>query len=125
MLEEMATAGVPVEICFSLDTCPICFYFLNNVKAQIIYLIQKLHAKIPGVRFAIFAEFVLKEVQSLSWTPGSNRALVMIGNGDPHEPGYTCGPHICNVDWRDETNKLMLMVYITVKIMSVGGWEGL
>ena len=160
-------AGAPVEICFSLDTACSIGIYLNNMKEQVKLLIKKLHAKIHGVRFAIFAhgdycstpyitkhinfsenvddlcewlfmlklttgrdvdgcyELVLKEVQSLSWTPGSKRALVMIGNADPHEPGYAYGTHTCNIDWRDETSKLMQMVCIRVKIriQSRGNWK--
>ncbi|XP_052088293.1 uncharacterized protein LOC127725398 [Mytilus californianus] len=54
-------------------------------------------------------ELVLQEVQSLSWTPGSKRALVMIGDADPHEPGYNYGGKTYNIDWRDETYKLLMM----------------
>ncbi|XP_063405299.1 uncharacterized protein LOC134688474 [Mytilus trossulus] len=54
-------------------------------------------------------ELVLQEVQSLSWTPGSKRALVMIGDADPHEPGFRCGGKTYNIDWRAETYKLLMM----------------
>ena len=33
-------------------------------------------------------ELVLHEVQSLSWTPGTQRALVMIGDAHPHSVNY-------------------------------------
>ena len=156
----MEMDGGPMEICFSLDTNYNIAFCLQNVIAKVILLIQKLHAKIPGVRIAIFAhgdyckipyttkhidfstnvhdlcewinsnkmtagrdvdayyELVLKEVKSLSWTPGSKRVLVMIGNSDPHEPGYTCGPHTCTIDWKDEATKLMQMVCIRIKIIN-------
>jgi hypothetical protein len=42
----------------------------------------------------------------------------MIGNSDPHEPGYTCGPHTCTIDWKDEATKLMQMVCIRIKIIN-------
>jgi hypothetical protein len=63
-------------------------------------------------------ELVLQEVQSLSWTPGSRRALVMIGDADPHEPGYTYGGKTYNIDWRDEVYKLILMVSIYITYVS-------
>lgn len=150
-----------MEICLSLDTDYNTAFGKQNVKAQVISLIKKLHENIPGVRFAIFAyddgcsmpyitkhvdfstnidglcewinsnkvttdryvdayhELVLKQIQSLSWMPGSKRALVMIGNSDVHEPEYTCGPHFCNIDWKDEAIKLMQMVCIRIKIINM------
>ncbi|VDI50656.1 Hypothetical predicted protein, partial [Mytilus galloprovincialis] len=63
-------------------------------------------------------ELVLQEVQSLSWTPGSKRALVMIGDADPHEPGYNYGGKTYKIDWRDETYKLLMMVNIYLFIDS-------
>lgn len=55
-------------------------------------------------------ELVLKEVQSLSWTPGSQRALVVIGDADPHEPGYKYGGKTYRIDWRNEAYQLLTMV---------------
>ncbi|XP_069142541.1 uncharacterized protein [Argopecten irradians] len=52
-------------------------------------------------------ELVLRKVwESLSWTPGSQRSLVMIGDSDPHEPGYTFNDFINDIDWREETKHL-------------------
>ncbi|KAJ8320927.1 hypothetical protein KUTeg_002514 [Tegillarca granosa] len=59
-------------------------------------------------------ELVLHEVQSLSWTPGTKRALVMIGDADPHEPNY--GMNKKKLNWRNETEKLAEMA---VRIYSV------
>ena len=53
-------------------------------------------------------ELVLHEVQGLSWTPGSQRALVMIGDANPHEPNYP--QNTKNLDWRKETDTLATMV---------------
>lgn len=151
--------GGPIEICFSLDTYYNFAIGLQHVTGKLMLLIQKLHEKIPGVRFAIFArgdycnlpyitkhidfsanvndlcewigsnritalkdvdayyEHMLKDVQSLSWTPRSKRMLVMIGNSYPHEPGYTCGLHTCTIDWKDEATKLIQMVCIRIQII--------
>ncbi|XP_076078381.1 uncharacterized protein LOC143048542 [Mytilus galloprovincialis] len=54
-------------------------------------------------------ELVLQNVQKLSWTPGSKRALVMIGDADPHEPGYKYGGKTYKIDWRKEAYQLMTM----------------
>ena len=52
-------------------------------------------------------ELVLKRArEALSWTPGSQRALVLIGDNLPHEPGYTYGGKTYNIDWREECKEL-------------------
>jgi hypothetical protein len=47
-------------------------------------------------------ELVLREAQSLSWTPNSSRALVLIGDDVPHPPAYTHR----KINWRTEVDKL-------------------
>jgi hypothetical protein len=42
----------------------------------------------------------------------------MIGDADPHEPGYTYGGKTYNIDWRDEVYKLILMVSIYITYVS-------
>ena len=60
-------------------------------------------------------ELVLHEVRTeLSWTPGSQRALVMIGDCNPHEPGYP--QNKLKLNWRDEADELGKM---GVRIYSV------
>ena len=50
-------------------------------------------------------ELVLHEVRTkLSWTPGTQRALVMIGDANPHEPNYP--QNKMKLDWRKETDAL-------------------
>ncbi|XP_059167020.1 uncharacterized protein LOC131949236 [Physella acuta] len=50
-------------------------------------------------------ELVLKQVRTeLSWTPGSRRVLVLIGDDNPHEPNEDCNKD--KVNWRDETKNL-------------------
>ncbi|KAK3585910.1 hypothetical protein CHS0354_038446 [Potamilus streckersoni] len=51
-------------------------------------------------------ELVLHEVRTkLSWTPGSRRLLVLIGDANPHEPNYP--QNTMKLDWRVEADKLM------------------
>lgn len=58
-------------------------------------------------------ELVLRKVrESLSWSVGSQRSLVMIGDSDPHEPGYTFDDFVNDIDWRKETRLLNEMVNI-------------
>jgi hypothetical protein len=58
-------------------------------------------------------ELVLHEVRTkLSWTPGSQRALVMIGDCNPHEPNYP--DNKLKLDWRveaDELGKIGVRIY--------------
>lgn len=50
-------------------------------------------------------ELVLYEVRTkLSWTPGSQRALVLIGDCNPHEPSYP--QNKLKLDWRKEADAL-------------------
>ena len=58
-------------------------------------------------------ELVLHEVRTkLNWTPGTQRALVLIGDANPHEPNYRHyqGKDGLKLDWRHETQKLKEMV---------------
>jgi hypothetical protein len=47
-------------------------------------------------------ELVLREAQSLSWTPNSSKAVVLIGDDVPHPPAYTHR----KINWRTEVDKL-------------------
>ncbi|XP_059153718.1 uncharacterized protein LOC131939446 [Physella acuta] len=53
-------------------------------------------------------ELVLRQVRTkLSWTPGSRRVLVLIGENNPHEPTEVCIKCQKNrANWRDETKNL-------------------
>lgn len=60
-------------------------------------------------------ELVLHEVRTkLSWTPGTQRALVMIGDCNPHEPNYSMNK--LKLNWRKEADSL---AEIGVRIYSV------
>ena len=50
-------------------------------------------------------ELVLRQARTqLSWTPGSVRALVMIGDCNPHGPSYPLNRD--HIDWRTEAAAL-------------------
>ena len=54
-------------------------------------------------------ELVMREVQeNLSWSPGSQRSLVMIGDAPPHEASES--QNYRHIDWRQETKSLRDMV---------------
>ncbi|XP_048778031.2 uncharacterized protein LOC125681830 [Ostrea edulis] len=52
-------------------------------------------------------ELVLHEVQNLTWTPGTQRALVMIGDAHPHDVNYP--DNKLKLDWKQEVEKLAVM----------------
>lgn len=58
-------------------------------------------------------ELVMQRTREvLSWTPGSQRVLILIGDDLPHEPGYKYGGKTYNINWRDECENLRKMVRI-------------
>ena len=56
-------------------------------------------------------ELVLKRArEELSWTPGSQRVLVMIGDDEAHPVGYRYGGKTYDIDWKKECKSLKEMV---------------
>jgi len=56
-------------------------------------------------------ELVMQRARtSLTWTPGSKRILILIGDNLPHEPGYKCMGKTYDIDWRQECDELRKMV---------------
>uniref|UniRef100_A0A0B7A309 VWFA domain-containing protein n=1 Tax=Arion vulgaris TaxID=1028688 RepID=A0A0B7A309_9EUPU len=50
-------------------------------------------------------ELVLRQVRTeLSWTPGSRRVLIMIGDENPHKPTDDCNTD--HIDWKQEVKML-------------------
>ena len=50
-------------------------------------------------------ELALRQVrEELSWTAGTQRSLVMIGDAIPHPPSYNMNTD--NIDWKTETERL-------------------
>ena len=49
-------------------------------------------------------EWVLSQVRGLSWTPGTQRSLIMIGDAIPHEADYELNKE--KLDWRAEADAL-------------------
>ncbi|CAH1269974.1 Hypp4267 [Branchiostoma lanceolatum] len=65
-------------------------------------------------------ELVLRQVRTeLSWTPGTQRSLVLIGDADPHEPSY--GLNTDNIDWREETDRLYNDNGVHIYAVQAGG----
>ena len=141
----------PLEIVFSFDTTGSMYGYLEQVRARLQDMIQRLQSDIPGIRIAVFAhgdycdshtyvtkwedfsndvqklckfvsgvertgggdapecyELVLRQARTkLSWTPGSRRALVMIGDDVPHEASFPANKDA--IDWREEVRELAVM----------------
>lgn len=146
-----------MEIAFSFDTTGSMYGCLEEIRARLTDIVQRLQADIPGIRIAIIAhgdycdsktyviqwidfgatlpelvdfiqkvertsggdadecyELVLERAREvLSWTPGSSRSLVIIGDSDPHSPGYVFDGITYEIDWRAEASKLQEMVRST------------
>lgn len=50
-----------------------------------------------------FYELVIKKVtEDTSWREGSNKSVLLIGDADPHKPGYRYNDVIYKIDWKQE-----------------------
>eukprot|EP00037_Helgoeca_nana_P014546 m.135499 g.135499 ORF g.135499 m.135499 type:complete len:400 (-) comp22601_c0_seq2:254-1453(-) len=48
-----------------------------------------------------------KANKAMGWSAGArSRALVLIGDDNPHEPGYECDGKVCNINWRNQVKSL-------------------
>ena len=80
------------QVDFTNDVASLC-QFVRDVEGS------------GGGDFDECYEYVLHHVRNkMKWTPGTQRALVMIGDATPHEPEYNLNK--LNLNWRDEANKL-------------------
>lgn len=52
-------------------------------------------------------ELALNTARTFSWTSGHNKAVVLIGDCEPHEKGYRYGGRINDLDWRNELGLLL------------------
>ncbi|WAR25117.1 YR811-like protein [Mya arenaria] len=168
--EPAATGGaLPpgglMELAISFDTTGSMYGCLEEVRAKIQDLIQRLQGDIPGIRIAIIAhgdycdehssylikwidfgsalpelcefvkgvgrtgggdgpecyELVLQRTrEALTWTPGSQRALILIGDNLPHEPGYNYGGKTYHINWRHECNYLGKIGVKVYPVMACG-----
>ena len=156
----MVLSGGPLEICFSFDTTFSMTSYVDQVKAWLQDMVQKLKSDIPGIKIALFAhgdyyqpsfdnkspyvtqhidftddvvklckfiknadetvggdwdecyELVMKEVrEKLTWSPGTNRVLVMVGDAHPHSPRdydtYDDFKGLEKLDWTQEIKNLL------------------
>jgi len=95
---------------FSSDKKKIC-NFIKNVSSTCGYDSDECY------------ELVLRQVrEQLSWTPDSQRSLVMIGDASPHPPSYHL--NTLKIDWREEAKKLyneMGVRIYSVQCLNYGG----
>ncbi|WAR07458.1 hypothetical protein MAR_017416 [Mya arenaria] len=111
--------GIRIGIFAHGDYCDKHNYITKHVDlttdiAKLMDFVQKVKATSGGDSDECY-ELVLHEVRTkLSWTPGTQRALVMIGDCNPHEPNYP--QNKLKLDWRKEADAL---AGIGVRIYSV------
>ncbi|KAL3842370.1 hypothetical protein ACJMK2_020391 [Sinanodonta woodiana] len=144
--------GGQFDILFSFDTTGSMSSVLEEVRARLNDMIQRLQADIPGIRIGVIAhgdycdkdvfyvekhvdftndikelvdfvtqtdgtgggdpeecyELILKmAAENFSWSLGSQRALVVIGDSIPHDASYELNTD--KIDWRVEVDKLVNM----------------
>lgn len=74
-----------------------------------------------------FYELVIKKiVEETPWRTNSKKAVLLIGDAEPHEVGYSHGliVHKAQIDWRDEANKAAALgiQFDTLKIIPRTVW---
>ncbi len=52
-------------------------------------------------------ELALNKARAFNWTSGKSKALVLIGDCNPHKVGYAWGPSKNSLDWRNEARLLV------------------
>lgn len=83
---------------------------INSKRSTNAYVVSCfLFRPFSGGDWAECYELVMKEArEKLSWTPGTNRVLVMIGDATPHSPDdYGREFKGEKIDWKEETEKLL------------------
>lgn len=60
-----------------------------------------------GGDFAECYELIFRQVRLMKWSPGSQRALIMIGDACPHTPEELRETRLEEIDWRVEASALM------------------
>lgn len=79
---------------------------LTTDKSKIINFINKAPSTGGGDADEAY-EAVLNRARSLFWTARNNKALVLIGDANPHAVGYRYGNHTNRFNWRNEAKLLV------------------
>ena len=104
--------GLRISVFAHGDYCDLDCYgyvtkyvdFTNDV-AQLCNFVAKVEGT-GGGDFEECYELVLRQVrEQLSWTPGTQRALVMIGDATPHQADAIQNRD--QIDWREESRRLV------------------
>jgi hypothetical protein len=88
---------------------------LTNNKDEIKVFLQTVKATGGGDSDEAY-EYALNQARSLNWSAGKNKALVMIGDAEPHSVGYRYGSITNKLNWRNEAK---LLTEANIKIYSV------
>lgn len=75
-----------------------------------------------------FYELVIKKItEETEWRDGSSKSVVLIGDADPHRPGYIYDGVKYNIDWEQEAQKAAIkgVVFDTLRIHSNSWYQKL
>lgn len=68
-------------------------------------------------------EFVLNRARTMNWTAGKNKALVMIGDANPHKVGYRYGDYKNDLDWKNEAGLLLEAGIPVIPVQALGNYS--
>ncbi len=93
------------------DRDPLHILDFSSDQANICRFVEKVPNQGGGDSPEMYEE-VLHKARTLNWTSGKNKALVMIGDEEPHKVGYykpRTPPHLgrVDVDWKNEAGLLV------------------
>ena len=123
----MALPGLPLEICFSFDTTMSMTQYIEQVKARLQSMVQKLQADIPGIRIALCAhgDFYYKEYDNkspyelikLDFTDNIASLCEFIQKAEPTDGGdweefyeYVLRETRESLSWSVHTNKVYVLI---------------
>jgi hypothetical protein len=92
------------DYCDQKDTYLMKQVDIGATESEIIQFVESV-GNTNGGDYPEAYEYVLRKVQSMSWTSDSMRALVMIGDAYPHEKSNN--PE--NIDWKEEVEEIKKM----------------
>ncbi|KAJ8301410.1 hypothetical protein KUTeg_020397 [Tegillarca granosa] len=106
--------GIRIAIIAHGDYCDTKKYVIQWIDfgatlPELVDFIQKVEKTDGGDRDKCYELVLQRAREVLSWTPGSSRSLVIIGDSDPHSPGYDYGGIAYEINWKAEMAKLQVL----------------
>lgn len=123
LIEEIPGIKIGViahgDYCDKNDTYLMKHVDIGSSESQIIDFVKKVE-NTNGGDYPEAYEYVLREVQKLSWTSDSMRALVMIGDAYPHNKEDN--PE--NIDWKKEVEEIKNMGINIYSVQALNSGNG-